>query len=76
VRVVRFSARAIGWVFVAFIAYHAVLAAMDAVDAAGGGNWLYAVELGAIALGATVLVVAAVVAALRALSRTRSARTP
>jgi Na+/serine symporter len=69
-------ARAIGWVFVALIAYHAVLAATQAVDAGDDGNWSYAVELAAIALVATMIVIAAVVTALRALSRTRRRPTP
>jgi len=61
----------IGWLFVALIAYHAVLAAIQAVQAGSDRNWPYAAELGAIALVATLIVIAAVVAALRSLSRTR-----
>jgi hypothetical protein len=76
VRAARFSARTIGWVFVALIAYHAVLAATQAVDAGDDGNWSYAIELAAIALVATLIVIAAVVAALRALSGTRRPPTP
>ena len=69
-------ARAVGWVFVALIAYHAVLATTQAVQAGKDGNWSYAIELGAIAIVATLIVVAAVFAALRSLSRTRKAPTP
>jgi hypothetical protein len=64
-------AQAIGWAFVALIAYHGVLAAIRAVEAGDDRNWSYAVELAAIALTATLVVGAAVVAALRAFTRTR-----
>ena len=67
-RVVRFTARVVGWLFVAYIAYHAGLAAVRAVRAGRDGNWSYATELGAIAIVATLLVVGAVIAALRGLS--------
>ena len=70
-RVVRIVARAVGWTFVALIAYHGVVAAVDAVEAGADGNWWYAAELAAIARAATLLVSAAVVAALRAFTRTR-----
>jgi hypothetical protein len=46
------------------------------VRAARHGNWPYAVELGAIAVGATLLVIVAVVGAVRGLSRTPRSPTP
>ena len=66
--VVRFTARVVGWLFVAYIGYHAGLAAVRAVRAGRDGNWSYATELGAIAIVPTLLVVGAVIAALRGLS--------
>jgi len=63
-------------VFVALIAYHAVLAATQAVHAGRDRNWSYAIELGGIAIVATLIVVAAVFAALRSLSGTGKAPTP
>jgi uncharacterized membrane protein required for colicin V production len=53
-------ARAIGWVFVAFVAYHAILAAGDAWSAAREGSWPRAAGFAAIALVGTALVVGAV----------------
>jgi ABC-type tungstate transport system substrate-binding protein len=70
VRVARFVAQLIGWIFVGTIGYHAVLAVSEAAHSASKGNWAHAVELIVIAIVATALVVAAVVGALRA----RSAR--
>ncbi len=75
-RVARFVARTIGWCFVALIAYHGVLAAVRAVEAGADGNWSYAVELAAIALAATLVVGAAVVAALRSITRSDRSPTP
>ena len=69
-------ARAVGWVFVALIAYHAVLATTQAVHAGKDGNWSYTIELGAIAIVATLIVVAAVFVALRSHSGTGKAPTP
>jgi hypothetical protein len=66
----------VGWVFVVFIGYHAVLAAVRAVRAGRDGNWSYAVELAAIAIVASLLVIAAVIGALRNHSRTARSRTP
>jgi multisubunit Na+/H+ antiporter MnhC subunit len=57
--------------FVVAIAYHGILAAIDAVRAAHDGNWSYAVELAAIALVATAIVVGAAFGALRSTTRTR-----
>ena len=64
-------ARAIGWLFVAAIAYHAVLAAIQAEQAGSDGKWAHAVELVVIAIVATALVVAAVVTAMRSSTRAR-----
>jgi hypothetical protein len=65
-------ARAIGWVFVAAIGYHAVLAVIEAVQAGTDGNWTHAGELIAIAMIAAAIVIVAVVgAASRRSSRTR-----
>lgn len=65
-------ARAIGWLFVAAIGYHAVLAVIEAVQAGDDGNWTHAGELVAIAIIATAIVVVAVVgAATRRSTRTR-----
>jgi hypothetical protein len=71
VRVARLVAQAIGWVFVAVIAYHGFLAAIDTAHAVDDRNWSYAVELGTIAIVAMLVVGAAVVAALRSFTRTR-----
>ena len=65
VRVARYAARAVGWVFVLVIAFHAVRAASQTERAASDGNWGHATELGAIALVATVVVIVAVVSAAR-----------
>ena len=56
-------ARAIGWVFAAAIGSHAVRAWGQAGRAVSEHNWGHAAELGAIALVATVVVVAAIQAA-------------
>jgi multisubunit Na+/H+ antiporter MnhC subunit len=58
-------------VFVAAIAYHGVWAAIDAVRAADDRNWSYAVEMAAIAVVATAIVVGAAFTALRSTTRTR-----
>ena len=58
-------ARAIGWVFVAFIGYHAVLAAADALRAGADRSWAALVAYGTIAAIAAVLVVGAAVHELR-----------
>jgi hypothetical protein len=76
VRAARLAARAFGWLFVVFIAYHALLAANRARDAGHDGNWAYAIELAAIAIVATALVIGAVVVAVRGRSRTARSRTP
>jgi hypothetical protein len=65
VQVARNAARAIGWLFVALIAFHAVRAASQAHRAASDGNWAHAAELIAIALVATAIVFGALVSALR-----------
>jgi hypothetical protein len=57
-------ARAIGWVFVAFIGYHALLAAADAWRAGAERRWGALVVYGAIAAAAVALVIAACVHAL------------
>lgn len=64
-RVARLVARAIGWLFVAAIGYHAVLAVIEAVHAAGDGNWAHAGELITIAIVGAAIVIVAVIAALR-----------
>jgi len=56
-------AQAIGWLFVAVISYHAVRAWGQTARAASDHNWGYATELGAIALVATIVVVAAILTA-------------
>ena len=61
----RQVARAIGWLFVAVIGYHAVLAAVRAVQAGSDGHWGHAAELAAIALVAGGIVAAALVNAVR-----------
>ncbi|MGO9875577.1 MAG: hypothetical protein ACLPVY_17470 [Acidimicrobiia bacterium] len=71
-RATRLVARAIGWLFVAAIGYHAVLAVIEAVQAGDDGDWTRAGELIAIAIVATAIVVAAVIgAASRRSTRTR-----
>lgn len=64
-------ARTIGWVFVAAIGYHAVRAWGQTARAVSEQNWGYAAELGAIALVATVVVLAAIDAAVRSLRARR-----
>ena len=68
-RTARLAARAIGWVFVAVIGYHAALAAIRAAQAGSDGNWGRAIEMTAIALVGTALVMLAVVGALRSSRR-------
>jgi hypothetical protein len=53
------AARAIGWVFVAVIGWHALLAASDARRAGSDGRWGHALGYGAIAVATAVLVIAA-----------------
>jgi len=65
VRVARNATRAVGWVFVLVIAFHAVRAASQTERAASDGNWGRTTELGAIALVATAVVIAAVISAAR-----------
>jgi hypothetical protein len=62
---VKVVARAIGWVFVAAIGYHAVRAWGQTARAVSDHNWGYAIELGAIAVVATIVVVAAILAAAK-----------
>jgi hypothetical protein len=69
--VARRLAQAIGWVFVATIAYHAVKIAFDAAQAGADGNWSRAVGLAAVSLIAAAIVIAAVVSAARSTTRTR-----
>jgi len=64
-RVARKAARAIGWLFVAVIGYHAVRAWGQATRAVSDHNWGHAAELAAIALVATFVVVAAIATAVR-----------
>jgi hypothetical protein len=52
-------ARAIGWVFVAAIGYHALLAANDARRAGADGSWPKVLGYGAIAVAAAMLVIGA-----------------
>jgi hypothetical protein len=66
VRVARVVARAIGWVFVAVIAYHAGLAVAEGVRAAHDGNWPHAAALVAVAAAGTAIVIAALIGAARA----------
>jgi Na+/H+ antiporter NhaC len=63
--VARSVARAIGWLFVAVIGYHAARAWGQTGRAVSDGNWGHAAELAAIALLATFVVVAAIAAAAR-----------
>jgi hypothetical protein len=57
--------RAIGWVFVAAVGYHALLAADDARRASAAGRGLPALGYTAIAVAAGVLVIAACAHAAR-----------
>ena len=57
--------RAIGWLFVAVIAYHAARAWGQTGRAVSHDRWGHATEVGSIALVATFVVVAAIVAAFR-----------
>ena len=61
----RLAARLIGWVFVAVIGYHVVLAAIRSAQAVADGNWGRVAGMGAIALFGGALVIAAVVTAAR-----------
>ena len=70
-RVARKVARAIGWLFVALIGYHAVSAWEQATRAASSRRWGHATELASIALVATFVVVAAIAVGVRS---TRSRR--
>ncbi|HTD50037.1 MAG TPA: hypothetical protein VK771_05525 [Acidimicrobiia bacterium] len=70
-RAARLLARAIGWLFVAAIGYHAVLAVGEAVHAGADDRWAYAGELAAIACIAGVIVVVAVVGAVRSSTKAR-----
>jgi hypothetical protein len=66
------GARAIGWVFVAFVGYHALLAAADAWRAGTDRSWSAVVGYGAIAVVGGGLVIGAVVHAVhRARRRVR-----
>jgi hypothetical protein len=60
------AARAIGWLFVAVIAYHAVRAWGQTERAVSDGDWGHAAVVVSIALVATFVVIAAIVTALRA----------
>jgi len=71
VRAARLLARGIGWLFVAAIGYHAVLAVVEAVGAGADGRWAYACELLAIACIATAIVIVAVIGAVRSSTRAR-----
>ena len=72
VRVVRATARAIGWVFVLAIGYHAVLAAHDALRAGADRSWPQFLGYAAIAVAAAALVGGAVVYARSSRRRVRS----
>jgi hypothetical protein len=69
VQTARLAARAIGWVFVAVIGYHAVLAAIRAVQAIDDGNWGRAVEMTVIAVVAGAIVTLAILGRARSASR-------
>ena len=58
-------ARAVGWLFVAVVGYHAVLAVGEAHAAASGGHWAHATGLMAIALIAAAVVIVAAASAVR-----------
>ncbi len=68
VRGVR-AARAIGWVFVAVIGWHALLAANDARRAGADRNWAGMLLYGVIAVVAGALVVGACAHAARSARR-------
>ena len=70
-QVARNGARAVGWLFVIVVGYHAVLAVGEAHHAASGGHWMHAAELAAIALVAAVIVIAALASALRSIRARR-----
>jgi hypothetical protein len=59
----------IGWLFVALIGYHAVLAASRAVQAGRDGNWARVATMAAIAIVGSALVIVAVAGAARTRSR-------
>jgi hypothetical protein len=69
-------ARAIGWVFVAFIGYHALLAAADAQRAGAERNWAAFVGYGANAEATAALVIGAGVHACQRARRKRRANAP
>jgi hypothetical protein len=71
VQVARNVTRAVGWLFVIVIGYHAVLAVGEAHHAASAGHWTHAAELAAIALVAAAVVVVAVASALRSVRARR-----
>ena len=58
-------ARAIGWLFVAAVAFHAVRAWSQAARAASDGKWGHAAEVAVIAVIATAIVAAAIANATR-----------
>jgi hypothetical protein len=64
--VARRAARAIGWLFVAVIAYHAVRAWGQTERAVSDDHWGHAAVVVSIALVATFVVIAAIVTAVRA----------
>lgn len=64
-------ARVIGWLFVAAIGYHAVLAVVEATRAGNDDQWAHAGELLAIAIIAAAIVIVAVVSAVRSSTRAR-----
>jgi hypothetical protein len=64
--VVQRAARAIGWLFVAVIAYHAVRAWGQTERAVSDDKWGHAAFVLLIALVATFVVIAAIVTAVRA----------
>jgi hypothetical protein len=58
-------ARAIGWLFVGLIGYHAVRGFVLAARAGADGDWDHAAVLATLALVAGAIVIAAVAGALR-----------
>jgi len=62
----RKVARAIGWLFVVAIGYHAVRGWGQTIRAASGHHWGHAAELASIAVVTTLVVVATIVPVLRA----------
>jgi hypothetical protein len=62
-------ARAIGWVFVAFVAYHAALATEDAWRAGSDRSWAALVGYAAIAAAGVLVVIGAVVHAAQGARR-------